>query len=906
MPEGDIDELATLYRACRQTRADHEEALRELQDADERLATMERLAPLVGLDPRDIQAFNEEKRQRELFVEGARQRQVDTSFAMNAADNAYDAAAEAAPPLWDEDGDLPLLLLPLRLETVYRPAGAGAELWIRAYPDDVHVDGHEVGLTPREQAAGEEYRRAAQEPDPQAAAVAWRELLRELGPSRAAWVRERMRPGAPAPDGDSHSRTGTWTRAPHTELMPDRLVFSGYREGRLAWRTEGAPIPSPLPVSFAPPGSDVAPADPNLPWDEGCHWLVDFEAAVAAGMAVRVPLGDPDLHYDLITVAGVRTDDSALDGARRCENLLIAHTYTDGLAVLPAGTPTNNTSETRSGWRSRPEPRSPEEIDRLRAEYLPDSTQPASRVARALGIDGHDSLALAPDALVDDEDVIERVNAMIGRWFVHSPDFRSRSDNLFAALEGYDFLVDHFGSYVRSRGPLPTLRVGRQPYGLLPSGSLTLWRGDDVAREIVTSVASVHDAFALRVPRAPRLGSGPDQDAVLLDLLSRRPASRRVRRTSKDPVNPNRSVAPPATIGVVGAGSTFAHRGPQAPPRTEIVAAVDPTPEMLGLVADRPLTALAAISTHGLEMFTAWDPATEDVPDLSFLRPERDQIKARLAPLVDSDAAGLLYALGVPILLDGIFSGFFAGFVTQQLPEDPEIVDRWRAMLNRHAILAEDVVFLEQLAETDLPLVEQLLCEGLDITTHRLDAWVTSLATARLHRIRQDQPAGLRTGAYGWLVDVAPMEPDHRTAGDGYLVAPSLHHATTAAVLRSGWLAHSNREAFAVNLTSRRVRLALSLVDGVRSGQDLAALLGYRFERRLHDAGLDRWVSSFRERYPLAPLADPEGEGVADARTAIAARNVVDGQALRRDRLAFDSRNPRWRPGTTNSKSSGP
>src|SRR5690606_13386056 len=33
----------------------------------------------------------------------------------------------------------------------------------------------------------------------------------------------------------------------------------------------------------------------------------------------------------------------------------------------------------------------------------------------------------------------------------------------------------HFAAYVRSRGPLPTLRVGKQPYGLLPVTSLRRW-----------------------------------------------------------------------------------------------------------------------------------------------------------------------------------------------------------------------------------------------------------------------------------------------------------------------------------------------------------------------------------------------------------------------------------------------
>ena len=84
---------------------------------------------------------------------------------------------------------------------------------------------------------------------------------------------------------------------------------------------------------------------------------------------------------------------------------------------------------------------------------------------------------------------------------------------------------------------------------------------------------------------------------------------------------------------------------------------------------------------------------------------------------------------------------------------------------------------------------------------------------------------------------------------------------------------------FAIDLSSRRVRDAVALLDGVRQGQSLGALLGYRFERSLHEAGLDAHIALFRR---LAPLA---GDGLhpSDApRETVAANNVVDGWALQR------------------------
>jgi hypothetical protein len=79
-----------------------------------------------------------------------------------------------------------------------------------------------------------------------------------------------------------------------------------------------------------------------------------------------------------------------------------------------------------------------------------------------------------------------------------------------------------------------------------------------------------------------------------------------------------------------------------------------------------------------------------------------------------------------------------------------------------------------------------------------------------------------------------------------------------------------------IDISSERVRRALYLLDGVRQGQNLNALLGYLFERGLHDRNLDKYVQPFRDRFPivahkLTPSSDPS--------ESVAASNVVDGGA---------------------------
>ena len=62
-----------------------------------------------------------------------------------------------------------------------------------------------------------------------------------------------------------------------------------------------------------------------------------------------------------------------------------------------------------------------------------------------------------------------------------------------------------------------------------------------------------------------------------------------------------------------------------------------------------------------------------------------------------------------------------------------------------------------------------------------------------------------------------------------------------------------------VNLTSRRVRAAMGFIEGMRAGQDLAAMLGYQFERGLHEnypgVELDEYIYVFRARFPLVRAA---------------------------------------------------
>jgi Concanavalin A-like lectin/glucanases superfamily len=182
----------------------------------------------------------------------------------------------------------------------------------------------------------------------------------------------------------------------------------------------------------------------------------------------------------------------------------------------------------------------------------------------------------------------------------------------------------------------------------------------------------------------------------------------------------------------------------------------------------------------------------------------------------------------------------------------------------------------------------------LDLASHRLDAWITSMATRRVDELRAHpgRAKGLTLGAYGWVTQLkpnlsAPPVPDE------LIHAPSLAQATTAAILRAGYQAHRDAGgALAVDLSSARVRRAQWLLDGVRAGQSPGALLGYGFERGLAEREqpgrlLRQFVAPFRK---LAPL--PASLPLPGAAESLGAHDVADGVALARIWRANRGRTP--------------
>lgn len=215
----------------------------------------------------------------------------------------------------------------------------------------------------------------------------------------------------------------------------------------------------------------------------------------------------------------------------------------------------------------------------------------------------------------------------------------------------------------------------------------------------------------------------------------------------------------------------------------------------------------------------------------------------------------------------------------------------WRARVNRPARdLAGVVASLGTLADRSVGELNWSFRTTLDLFDWRLDAWYTSLATRRLADLRsttdQDgEPAvrsGLHVGAWGYVEGLKP-DPAGHSESRGHMLMPSLRHAAAAAILRSAFESNdaAAKSTFDLDLSSQRVRAGKAVFEGLAQGQALAALLGYRFERGLHDKLLGQYILDFRQVFPLHPVAlNAQGRATGQPQETIAARDVVDGVKL--------------------------
>jgi hypothetical protein len=874
-------------------------------------------------------------------VEAARRRVAAAQAALDAVRLAELAAVSLDQLALSLRPDDVLALFPVTVEAKLEP---GRRLRVRFWPDTLATATHDPRLHPAEAEAGRRWldaHAAAHSED--ARQEAWAVLAEAVGATRAAWVAHlfETQPSAIALVDDAAPFV------PRASLVPDRFVLSGFVDGARVLQVQGAPIPHDLANGLDTTPSEVA----GLNNAEGrpiqlpprMRWLTDFAEAQRVGMAIEVALPPTVTRLDHLIVFGVRVTETPAQSAAGLASLLEAHRYSRGLAFVPVETPTNNSREGGAGL--------PGQGERVRAGYTLER-QPRAFAgsglthgevsARAFGVPADSFARVAESGATATLAAEPQGREPACARAMSTALFDVTVGPLLEDLIGVDAaraerVRDHFCAHVRASGPLPTLRVGRQPYGVLPVTSLgrfkaeaseaiddrllpivraaRVWwhmlREDELyggtPEEALRTLARSTELYAEVAPQRPTTG-GHNHFARLAGTLAR--SSRNSLRADwlTAPLNAFSEGKPvPVARPVVDAGT-----------RAALSTLARATPHSV-LSAPLPESVLARMLRHALLL--EWGRFARGVLLQSLDRPsqvnlqtraKRDGLAAYITTLAEAmamprerpEAPGrtpVREVLGREVLgregpgrevpgRDLPVRGLPGRDVGPVRPAtdvlDEQEKARVRALVGSfERPLASTVggprlrAFLDALALlAELPEAQLLTTffGVLDVATRRIDAWSTSFASARLATVRARSPQGVVIGAWGYLQDVGPA--DAAASRPEHIHAPSADHAAAAAVLRSAALrAKAAGSAHAdIDLSSRRVRQARWLLEGLREGRSLGELLGLRLERSLKGTAAEPHLEPLRQTFALR-----------------GGRRALDGLSLHGERPWTDAGAPR-------------
>ena len=323
----------------------------------------------------------------------------------------------------------------------------------------------------------------------------------------------------------------SWSRAPRTEVLPERFVLIGISGGiRNEWPFP-ATVPSPLILGPNPQNleKELAQDAGKLVVGEDYAWIWDFEEAIKVGMAVRVPLPESLARtgFDRLMVLGMRVSAEPAEHKELLEELIDNHHYSpDGMGFLAQGTPTNHTADVRSGFSTgdaegdesfaveTSEPPLPATEDLEKSD--------AQRLAEAWDVEPA-KLAVLRNADLRDVSKAKLMNRAM--WPATLGYFLDELLETNPATN--DRVRRFFTADVVARGSLPAIRIGKQPYGVLVTSAFDRWRiearfdGEDAAflREVHEVLQKVEAQWQQLAGQVSHVDAGGDSFAHLLNIL---------------------------------------------------------------------------------------------------------------------------------------------------------------------------------------------------------------------------------------------------------------------------------------------------------------------------------------------------------------------------------------------------
>jgi hypothetical protein len=615
--------------------------------ADRRARLLRRIDPNNEADQKRLRDLDERIAKAEDEVATLRREHARLDAALADTLTTFVPLTDPRKQAGELDGGLPILLMPVRIETRFqRLADDRRELWVRVYPDECMVHTFEPSLSDAEVRQVRTYfaelwragdletqRRSAwrnlaashgtgralwivsqyrplneadqpqRNPDtvilaivtdaPLAAAEAaaadafwtavWRagddgaaaaqakeDLIQAVGEERAETIGTDYRPfnlADPPPAGvsraaaqvivatlrfptedETSTKRRAWSRAPHVAILPDRFVLQGYVDGALSLNELGAAIPSPLvvgPDPQAPQQDQIRQEGDDIVVGPQMRWMVDFEEAVRVGMGFRVPLDESAFQrgFDQLMVLGVRLESDEEDGRKRFEELLDNHHRgRAGLSLIPQGTPTNNTEDGGSGYSGRDDPDLGFDLVKS-GGFVPNAA--AHWFERADGQWLADWLGVSSELFrlvhhADRSDVSDAQAMNVALW---PATLGYTMDTMLSSVfddAAVGFTRNFFTQFVSGRGMTPALRIGPQPYGILPAVAYSrmsfagrfpegpIGLPGDFAQGLTKLheiLMGAHAKWGELLARVAQVGKSGDPHQILLDVLGLHPTS---------------------------------------------------------------------------------------------------------------------------------------------------------------------------------------------------------------------------------------------------------------------------------------------------------------------------------------------------------------------------------------------
>lgn len=752
------------------------------------------------------------------------------------------------------------VLLPLRLETLFEEGEDGIwTLLLRILPDEASIRRDRPTMSRAEftflsqfWARSAELGAPTDKPEDWLRApggrAAFADLAARTSPQRAAYLASSFAPTVQAGVFSLEEPAG---RVGETESdrifgLPEELIVS-IEDGNKGRIDLGVIEPK------LPEGEFGIPKDK----DAFDHWMFSWPRAQEVGMGKSFALPDgvrPDTIQALY-VCGIGSEGPAA--------LFTGHAEAGDMALLRLGAPTNTVHGAPAADLGQD------------AEAWADIA--ANRIAglQAVGSNrlgqtlcGKQALPFIPggsEDIADDQLMVQALApALWGHWM----------RDIWGALDGWLPCWQWGVENIHPEGPFLPIRIGAQPYGLLPVTAYDRWEpsGKDIADQLELRLLNILKRALPDWTRAGEAGGtivGGDTDK-LLDNLARSGVSRNyLYRTFLDA--DRLGVAYPDPGVFWNRTRQFWFKASQAigdiVPERRYLAIGDAQPLQLPLIGSDRLFPLDMTFEKLLEIL--YQVETEIFAEELYNRTLNGIVpRSLLARLMIQSVllAKAWFVQGVigetkPLLNPADFDAersdtlvetrqvefrdAFAG--GRGAPELQNFVETHQAAcfdlakrLDLGLGKAEDPVRRDGSGVTTLELnpetqarLERSLRATFDCAGHRIDTYATAIPYRRLVTHTASGRARRRLGAYGWLD--GPFLGQPGPTASGRIHAPSQAQAMTGIILRDKYLSSAQEAAgglnvWDMNLSSQVVRIATAIADELRMGFHLFEVVGRRVE----------------------------------------------------------------------------